>query len=121
MFFRLKLAGRSPSSKFADFGGNIKQRFHIRRGHDWRDQTVLSRDGDANVGVLVISNRLVLKRSVDLRVLNQSGRSYLDNDIVDAELRVRIQLIERASHVRGSLHIDFGGKKEMRHRAERGN
>src|SRR6266567_144700 len=54
-------------------------------------------------------------------MLQQSDCGDLDDDIVDAELCVRIQLVNRSAHIRGAIHFDFIGQEKVRHGPQRRN
>src|ERR1043165_8557157 len=54
-------------------------------------------------------------------MLNQGRSGDLDDHVVDADLQIGIERVDTAAHFGGAIHLDVGGEKEMRHRAERRN
>ena len=52
-------------------------------------------------------------------MLHQRRCRDLDDDVVDADLQIRIERVDAFAHFRGAIHFDLGGEKEVRHRAER--
>src|SRR6266849_9008076 len=113
VFFGLEFARAGPSCQFPHFGGNLDQGFQIGRTHDGCNQPVISSDRDADVRMFVEANRLVLERGVHFWMSDQSSGSHLDDDVINAKLGVGIQLVYGAPKVRGALHIDLNGEKEM--------
>ena len=98
-----------PLGQCAHFSCDLSNRFQLGRTHDWCNQTVFSSNRDADIGMLIVANCLVLKRSIDFRVLNQTYGDDLDDQIVNTEFQIRIEFIERMAHIGGALHIDLNG------------
>src|ERR1044072_2686913 len=71
--------------------------------------------------MLGLSNDLVLERSVNLWMLHERRCRYFNDDVVDADLQFRIQLVDPFAHLSRAIHFNFGGQKEMRYRPERGH
>src|SRR4051794_35469739 len=83
--------------QFTDLRGDLANGLAISRTHDRGDQSILNCDSHADVCVFIMPDVLVLKRGVNLRMLNQGIRRNFDNEIVEADLEVRIQLIDLRS------------------------
>jgi len=77
------------------------------------DQSVFDRYRYADVGAFVVAHKLLLKRSVDFRVLDQRRCRHLDDHIVDTDLQIRIESVDAATHFRGAVHFDLGSEKEV--------
>jgi len=53
-----------------------------------------------------------------LRVLNQGSSGNLHDDIVDADLEIRIEILDALPHFDGAIHFNFGSQEEMRYRSK---
>ena len=103
------------------FRRDFAQRFLISRADDRSNQSFLNRHCDANIGVFVITNKLFLKRRIDFWVLYQRRCRHFDDYVVDADLQIGIECIDATAHLCSTVHLDLGGKKEVRHWSERGD
>src|SRR6185369_1476463 len=54
-------------------------------------------------------------------MLNQRGRSHLDDDVVNTDLQIGIERVDAFAHFRCTIHFDLGGEEEVRHRPQRGD
>jgi hypothetical protein len=54
-------------------------------------------------------------------MLNQSRGGNLDDDVVDADLQIRIEGVDAFAHFSRAIHFDFGSQEEMWHRSQRRN
>jgi hypothetical protein len=94
VLFRLQPPRARAFGEFPHLAADLPDALRVRRANDGRYQTVLDRDGDADVGALVIPNRLLLKRGVDRRVLDERGGDDFDDEVVDADLHLRVELVQ---------------------------
>src|SRR6266567_1443707 len=51
-------------------------------------------------------------------MLQQRAGDDLDDDVVDADLKVRIKRINLATHFGRAIHLNFSRQKEMRYRSK---
>src|SRR6476661_4531364 len=52
-------------------------------------------------------------------MLHERRGRDLDNNVVDADLEFRIELVYSFAHFSSAIHFYLSGKKEMRYRAQR--
>ena len=52
-------------------------------------------------------------------MLHEGGGRDLDNDVVEAQLEIGIELVNRRAHIRCAFHVDLAREKEMRDRSQR--
>src|SRR6185369_1043718 len=113
VLFRLQSARTCALGEFANFGCDLTQRLLIRGTNNGCDQSVFDCDSDSDVSAFVVAYELLLKRSVDFRVLNQRRCGDLNDHVVDTDLQIRIERVDAAAHFRGAVHLDFSGKEEV--------
>src|SRR5437868_5883505 len=91
----------------------------IVRTHHWSDQSFLDCNRDTDVGVLVVTNELLLKRRVDFWVLDQRCCRYFNDHVVDTDLKLRVEGVDAATHLGRAVHFNLGREKEVRHWSKR--
>ena len=85
-------------------------------GDERGDQAAFDRDGDVDVDIGVVVERVALKRGVEVRELAQRQRRRLDDQIVEGDLArvVRDLGVDLLAEAHRGVHVDFRRDVEVR-------
>ena len=110
-----ELVGAGTGSEVLDLVRDSGQTLGLGAGDNGGDQTRRSRGGDADIGAVVLSDRVVHPRAVGLGNGLEGKGGSLDNEVVDRELVLVLGLlVEDLAELQDLVHLHLDGNVVVR-------